>query len=208
MLKRIAAFMVLLTMVFAFQSNVWAAAVHAEDTVAPSAEEVIRLSENPQMVLLNDNLPVAAATGFGGMKIESWFWILSVIPGLGQFMMGDMWRGILFFIAPILLSVVWSIIAGILVAGAISGGAAGVTGFAAIAPTIGLIVYLASLGLWIWNLVDAYFMNQTKMASIEDQQKMAAELEQKLIAMIKFTEENQVVALDGGFGLNHRVAAF
>ncbi|MBT9548856.1 MAG: hypothetical protein IV090_26790 [Candidatus Sericytochromatia bacterium] len=208
MLKRIAAFMVLLTMVFAFQSNVWAAAVHAEDTVAPSAEEVIRLSENPQMALLNDNLPVAAATGFGGMKIESWFWILSVIPGLGQFMMGDMWRGILFFIAPILLSVVWSIIAGILVAGAISGGAAGVTGFAAIAPTIGLIVYLASLGLWIWNLVDAYFMNQTKMASIEDQQKMAAELEQKLIAMIKFTEENQVVALDGGFGLNHRVAAF
>ena len=200
MLKRIAAFMVLLTMVFAFQSNVWAAAVHAEDTVAPSAEEVIRLSENPQMALLNDNLPVAAATGFGGMKIESWFWILSVIPGLGQFMMGDMWRGILFFIAPILLSVVWSIIAGILVAGAISGGAAGVTGFAAIAPTIGLIVYLASLGLWIWNLVDAYFMNQTKMASIEDQQKMAAELEQKLIAMIKFTEENQVVALDGGFG--------
>ena len=188
MLKRIAAFMVLLTMVFAFQSNVWAAAVHAEDTVAPSAEEVIRLSENPQMALLNDNLPVAAATGFGGMKIESWFWILSVIPGLGQFMMGDMWRGILFFIAPILLSVVWSIIAGILVAGAISGGAAGVTGFAAIAPTIGLIVYLASLGLWIWNLVDAYFMNQTKMASIEDQQKMAAELEQKLIAMIKFTE--------------------
>ena len=208
MLKRIAAFMVLLTMVFAFQSNVWAAAVHAEDTVAPSTEEVIRLSENPQMALLNDNLPVAAATGFGGMKIESWFWILSVIPGLGQFMMGDMWRGILFFIAPILLSVVWSIIAGILVAGAISGGAAGVTGFAAIAPTIGLIVYLASLGLWIWNLVDAYFMNQTKMASIEDQQKMAAELEQKLIAMIKFTEENQVVALDGGFGLNHRVAAF
>ncbi len=208
MLKRIAAFMVLLTMVFAFQSNVWAAAVHAEDTVAPSAEEVIRLSENPQMALLNDNLPVAAATGFGGMKIESWFWILSVIPGLGQFMMGDMWRGILFFIAPILLSVVWSIIAGILVAGAISGGAAGVTGFAAIAPTIGLIVYLASLGIWIWNLVDAYFMNQTKMASIEDQQKMAAELEQKLIAMIKFTEENQVVALDGGFGLNHRVAAF
>jgi hypothetical protein len=208
MLKRIAAFMVLLTMVFAFQSNVWAAAVHAEDTVAPSTEEVIRLSENPQMALLNDNLPVAAATGFGGMKIESWFWILSVIPGLGQFMMGDMWRGILFFIAPILLSVVWSIIAGILVAGAISGGAAGVTGFAALAPTISLIVYLASLGLWIWNLVDAYFMNQTKMASIEDQQKMAAELEQKLIAMIKFTEENQVVALDGGFGLNHRVAAF
>lgn len=208
MLKRIAAFMVLLTMVFAFQSNVWAAAVHAEDTVAVSTEEVIRLSENPQMALLNDNISVAAATGFGGMKIESWFWILSVIPGLGQFMMGDMWRGILFFIAPILLSVVWSIIAGILVAGAISGGAAGVTGFAAIAPTIGLIVYLASLGLWIWNLVDAYFMNQTKMASIEDQQKMAAELEQKLIAMIKFTEENQVVSLDGGLGLNHRVAAF
>jgi hypothetical protein len=210
MLKRIAAFMVLLTMVFAFQSNVWAAAVHAEDTVAPSTEEVIRLSENPQMALLNDNLPVAAATGFGGMKIESWFWILSIpIAGLGQFLMGDMMKGLLFFFAPVLIGIAWSVIAGILVAGSVaSGNAAGALGAAGMVGTISLVVYAAILGIWIWNVVDAYFMNQTKMASIEDQQKMAAELEQKLIAMIKFTEENQVVALDGGFGLNHRVAAF
>jgi len=46
------------------------------------------------------------------------------------------------------------------------------------------------------------------MASIEDQQKMAAELEQKLTAMVKFAEENQLVAYQGGMGLNHRVAAF
>ncbi len=208
MLKRIAAFMVLLTMVFAFQSNVWAAAVHAEDTVAPSAEEVIRLSENPQMALLNDNLPVAAATGFGGMKIESWFWILSIpVAGLGQFLMGDMMKGLLFFFAPVLIGIAWSVIAGILVAGSLTN-PAGAVGAAGMVGTISLVVYAAILGIWIWNVVDAYFMNQTKMASIEDQQKMAAELEQKLIAMIKFTEENQVVALDGGFGLNHRVAAF
>jgi hypothetical protein len=211
MLKRIAAFMVLLTMVFAFQSNVWAAAVHAEDSVAPSAEEVIRLTENPQLALLTDNLPVTAATGFSGMKIESWFWLLSIpIAGLGQFLMGDMWRGILFFLAPVIIGIAWSVIAGILVAGSIAtGNAAGAVGAAGLVGTLSLVVYAAILGIWIWNVVDAYFMNQTKMASIEDQQKFAAEMEQKLVAMIKFADENQIVASNfGGLGVNHRLAAF
>lgn len=209
MLKRIAAFMVLLTMVFAFQSNVWAAAVHAEDTVNPSAEEVIRLAENPQMALLNDNFQMAAATGFGGMKIESWFWILSIpVAGLGQFLMGDMVRGLLFFFAPVLLGAAAAILVPILVGGAAATG--NVAGAAGMASIIGMVIYAAVLGIWIWNVVDAYFMNQSKlgMASLEDQQKMAAELEKKLSALLKFAEENQLVAYESGLGLNHRVAAF
>lgn len=94
MLKRFAAFMIVLTMVFAFQSSVWAAAVNADDTMAPQQTEVIALAENPQLAALNDDLQLLNATGFGGMKIEPWFWVLSIpIAGLGQFMMGDVVRG-------------------------------------------------------------------------------------------------------------------
>lgn len=209
MLKRIAAFMVLLTMVFAFQSNVWAAAIHAQDTVVASAEEVIRLAENPQMALLNDHFSIAAATGFGGMKIEPWFWVLSIpVAGLGQFLMGDMVRGLLFFFAPVLLGVAAGVLVPILVGGAAATG--NLAGAAGMAGIISMVIYAAVLGIWIWNVVDAYFMNQSKlgMASLEEQQKMAAELEHKLTAMVKFVEENQLVAYESGVALKHRMAAF
>jgi hypothetical protein len=212
MLKRLAAFMVLLTMVFAFQSNVWAAAVHAQDTATPVAEEVFRLSENPQLALLTEQMPLAAATGFNGMKIESWFWVLSIpVAGLGQFLMGDMMKGLLFFFAPILLSVAAGILVPILMGASLTTGNPGaVAGAAGLAGTIGLIVWAGVLGIWIWNVLDAYFMNQSKMgmASLEEQEKMAAELERKLTALARFAQENQLVAYQDGLGLNHRLAAF
>ena len=97
MLKRISAVMVMLTVVFAFQSSVWAAAIHASD-MAPQHTDVIKLAENPQLAAINQDVQLLNATGFGGMKIEPWFWALSiVIPGLGQFLMGDIVKGLLFF---------------------------------------------------------------------------------------------------------------
>jgi hypothetical protein len=85
MLKRIAAFFVLLTMMFAFQGNVWAAAANAGDAMAGQQTEVIALAENPQLAALNEDIQLLGATGFGGMKIEPWFWVLSIpIAGLGS----------------------------------------------------------------------------------------------------------------------------
>lgn len=198
MLKRIAAFMVLLTMVFAFQGNVWAAAAHAEDTMAQQQTEVIALAENPQLAALNQDVQLLGATGFGGIKIEPWFWVLSIIPGLGQFMMGDVVRGILFFLGGAIVSVVWTILS--LTIG---------TAIPQVWGVLSLLLPLVLLGVWIWNLVDAYFMNKAKtgMSSIDPMEK-AAEMRDQLTRVAEFMQKNQVVATEGGLGVNSQLATF
>ena len=203
MLKRIAAVMVMLTMVFAFQSSVWAAAIHADD-MAPQQTDVIKLAENPQLAAINQDIQLLNATGFGGMKIEPWFWALSiVIPGLGQFLMGDVVKGLLFFFGPTLLVIAGGIIGPILIGGAAAtGNAAALAGTAGI---VGLVLSLGALAIYIWNVVDAYFMNQSHsgMSSI-DSEKMATDIQK----MVKTLQKNQVVAMGNGAGLSHQLATF
>jgi len=203
MLKRIAAVMVMLTMVFAFQSSVWAAAIHADD-MAPQQTDVIKLAENPQLAAINQDIQLLNATGFGGMKIEPWFWALSiVIPGLGQFLMGDVVKGLLFFFGPTILAIAGPIIGGILVSGAVAtGNGAAAAGTAGI---VSLVLTLGALALYIWNVVDAYFMNQSHsgMSSI-DSEKLAADIQK----MAETLQKNQIVAMGSGAGLSHQLATF
>jgi hypothetical protein len=208
MLKRIAAFMVLLTMVFAFQGNVWAAAVNAEDTMATQQAEVISLAENPQMAALNEDIQLLGATGFGGMEIKPWFWALSiVIPGLGQFLMGDIVRGLLFFFAPTIIAIAAGVIGPILIGGAAAtGNAAAAAGTAGI---VGLVLTIGALAVYIWNIVDAYFMNQEKvgMSSIDPMEK-AAELHEQVAKVAEVLQKNQIVASQNGLGINSQLATF
>lgn len=203
MLKRFAAFMMVMTMVFAFQSSVWAAAVNAADTMTPQQSEIIALAENPQLASLNEDLQLLNATGFGGMKIEPWFWALSiVIPGLGQFLMGDVVKGLIFFFAPTVIGVASAVLGGVLATAAVSGGLGAVAGVVGlIGPILGLLI----LGVYIWNVVDAYFMNQASMgmASI-DTEKIAADIKR----ITEFAQKNQIVAYNGGAGLQHQLATF
>ncbi len=200
MLKRIAAFMVLLTMVFAFQGNVWAAAVNAEDTMAQQSE-VIALAENPQLAALNEDIQLLGATGFGGMKIEPWFWILSIpVAGLGQFLMGDVVRGLMFFLAPTIIAIALTVLTPLMLTNTAMVGVWGI---------VGLVVPLLILGLWVWNVVDAYMMNQSKvgMSSIDEMEKMA-QLREEMTKIASFMEKNQLVAYQGGAGINSQLATF
>ncbi|MBF2053505.1 MAG: hypothetical protein IGS03_08580 [Candidatus Sericytochromatia bacterium] len=204
MFKRIAGFMVVLSMVFAFQASAWAAAVNAQDTTVLQQSEVIALAENPQLAALNSDLQLLGATGFGGMKIEPWFWALSiVVPGLGQFLMGDMVKGLLFFFGPTLVGIAASVVTGVLVSMFASN-----PGIVGILPLIGTILGLLALAVYVWNVVDAYFMNQEKtgMASIEslDMEKLSQDIQR----IAEFAQKNQIVALEGGAALNHQVATF
>ena len=200
MLKRIAGFMVMLSMIFAFQGNVWAAVANAETNLPAQQTEIIALAENPQMAALNEDLQLLGATGFGGIKIEPWFWILSIIPGLGQFLMGDVVRGVLFFLAPTILTIAYVALGTIFATNTATAGIWGI---------VGLLLPLISLGIWIWNLVDAYFMNQAKvgMSSIDPMQQ-AAEMHEKLAAAIEVMKKNQIVSLEGGIGVNSQLATF
>lgn len=204
MFKRIAGFMVVLSMVFAFQASAWAAAANAQDTTMIQQSEVIALAENPQLAALNSDLQLLGATGFGGMKIEPWFWALSiVVPGLGQFLMGDMVKGLLFFFGPTLVGIAASVVTGVLVSMFASN-----PSIVGILPLIGTILGLLALAVYVWNVVDAYFMNQEKtgMASIEslDMEKLSQEIQR----IAEFAQKNQIVALEGGAALNHQVATF
>lgn len=196
MLKRIASIMLTLAMVFGIQSAVFAATDYVEAT-STTQSEVIRLAENPQLAALNEDLQLLNATGFGGMKIEPWFWLLSiVVPGLGQFLMGDMVKGIIFFLAGTIIGVV-SALAGTLLVSLGLGAAAGI---------IGIILPLVFLGVYLWNIYDAYMMNQktSGMSSI-DTEKVAANLQK----IAEFAQKNQLVAsANNGIAVNHQLATF
>lgn len=196
MLKRIAAIMLTLAMVFGIQSAVFAATDYVEAT-STQQSEVIRLAENPQLAALNEDLQLLNATGFGGMKIEPWFWLLSIIvPGLGQFLMGDMVKGIMFFLAGTIIGVI-SAASAVILAG---------LGLGAVAGIIGIILPLVFLGVYLWNVYDAYMMSgQTMGMSSIDTEKVASDV--KKIA--EFVQKNQLVAsANNGIGVDHMVAAF
>jgi TM2 domain-containing membrane protein YozV len=196
MLKRIAAIMLTLAMVFGIQSAVFAATDYVEAT-STQQSEVIRLAENPQLAALNEDLQLLNATGFGGMKIEPWFWLLSiVIPGLGQFLMGDTVKGIMFFLANTIIGILYTASAVILTS----------LGLGAVAGVVGIILPLILLGVYLWNIYDAYMMSgQTMGMSSIDTEKVAADIQK----IAEFAQKNQLVAsANNGIGVDHMVAAF
>lgn len=197
MLKRIAAIMLTLAMVFGIQSAVFAATDYVEATNTAQQSEVIRLAENPQLAALNEDLQLLNATGFGGMKIEPWFWLLSiVVPGLGQFLMGDMVKGIIFFLSGTIIGVLSALAGTLLVS----------LGLGAVAGVIGIVLPLVFLGVYLWNIYDAYMMNQKAVGmSAIDTEKLAADIQK----IAEFAQKNQLVAYDfNGLGVHHQLATF
>lgn len=101
MLQKLIGFMVMLTVLFCFQSQVWAAAVNAE-TDFQDQQIVLTLEEKEslQALLGPTNLEIFARQGFAGLELQSWFWAFSIfIPGLAQFLANDIIKGVLFFLA-------------------------------------------------------------------------------------------------------------
>lgn len=224
MFKKVLSFMVFLTMMFATQTNVWAAAIHTQDQLAVQ-DEIIQVA-NPQMDLLKATEPfqMAAAKGIGGMDIQPWFWALSiVVSGLGQFLMGDILKGILFFLAPVILFIVLGIVGSVIASAAIAsaataaatGNLSGLTGAAGAAAggagIFTIVGYVIIIGIYAWNVIDAFFMNQDKMksASLEDQMKAAQELQDKLQGMMALADKAQLITYEhGASALNYRLSNF
>ncbi len=196
MLKRIAAIMLTIAMVFGVQSAVFAATDYVEATTTAQTE-VIRLAENPQLAAINEDLQLLNATGFGGMKIEPWFWLLSiVVPGLGQFLMGDMVKGIIFFLSGTIIGILTTLAAAILTP----------LGLGAVVGVLGIVLPLIFLGVYLWNIYDAYMMNQSAVGmSAIDTEKIAADIQK----IAEFAKKNQLVAYqNNGMGVSHQLAAF
>ena len=150
-----------LTMIFVYQGCAFAADTPPQFFQVASQGEVIRLAENPQLSRLNTGLQFEA-TGLGGVTVEPWFWLLStVVPGLGQVLMGEVGKGVLFFLGTALVWLVSAFLAiGATFLISMFGGSeqdeAAVTGIA-------LFSLLSALAMYGWNIVDAYWTHQELM---------------------------------------------
>jgi hypothetical protein len=193
---------------------------------AQTQSETIALSANPWLAELNQTEPVAPL-GLGGIQIQPWMWLLSVpVSGLGQLVMGDPIRGLLFFlVSPLFLWLIFYPLPGLF--SQLNGGfrpaiQSGNFSTQAFAPTFGIEILLGALaviGVWIWNIVDAIQMNERLLSASSKQaeeinpeemnpEEMKQELQAKLDAFMTLAENNQLQMGATGPYLNHRLLYF
>lgn len=172
MIKRFLTVLVAFVTVFLYQSQTWAAVDSAEQM-----RDTITIERN--MVLTSDDAPaMIAAKRMGSGGTESMIWIASIfVTGLGQILMGDLWRGLKFTLVVVGAWLV-SAILGVLAATLAATGGVFLLG---IIPVIGLLVGLVVLGVHIWNIIDAYNMSQEMSGmSKVDSEKLAEAIETAL----------------------------
>jgi hypothetical protein len=182
--------------IMAVHSPAWALAVNTTPVApveyrmldgSPMTAEQVAVAKDlgispEQMAAVQEMVAQANAGNKPMIKVESWTWVLSIVPGLGQFLMGDMTRGIIIFLIAAIVPPVLGMVIGAL--GFITGGLAWV-----VAPIIGI----AALVFWLWNLWDAYSMNQRMLGKS---------------AEIQITPELRAKRKDGDVALNYTFGRF
>ncbi len=165
----------------------------------PSSVMTISLAENPQLQAFNPDLQLYTATGIGGLEIQSWFWVMSILlPGVGQILMDDYIRGGIILLSVIAIGAAWGGLT-ILLA----------TNQPTLWGLVNVILPLAILGIWIWNIADAYHLNRDKLQSAAiDPIQQAEELQLRLSRLMAFMQQNQLIAHEGGLGLRSQIASF
>lgn len=178
MLKRFLVSLLAFVTVFVYNSSSWAAAEKAEKVA-----QVVQLQQE-KFALASDEAPFQIAARKSMGMDNNMIWIASIfITGLGQILMGDLWRGLKFLLIEVGLFVAGAIV-GVVIglifsAGAVAtGNVAGALGAASIAGIIGLLFLVAEIAVHVWNIIDAYGMSQetSGMSSI-DSAKFAEELQ-------------------------------
>ena len=190
MIKRILVTLIAFVTVFMTQSQVWAAANNAEKTT-----QAINVAIDKSTFLVADDAPAMIAKRMGDGGGNSMMWIASIfITGLGQILMGDLWRGLKFIFMVVgvyAVSIILGVIASASIAGAAtSGNLAGATGLAGILGIVGLVLSIGALAVHIWNIIDAYNMSQEQagmsklneqdMAKLEKDMKVAMEVANRI----------------------------
>jgi len=192
MAKRLLVTLVAFVTVFFMQAQVWAAANQAEKAVQTESYTV-----GPSVFYGEDAQAPYQVAGrkMGSGGTDSMIWLTSIlIPGLGQFLMGDLWRGLKFFLIIVGIQVVTAILTTVIGVTAINNPGNILAG-AGMASLLALIGGLAALGVHIWNIIDAYGMSQ-EMGGVS---KLEAEEIAKLNNEMKeFIAMAQKVNVSGG----------
>lgn len=196
MLKKFLVVVVAMLTVFLGQSQSWAAVANAD-----KVNQAITIQNN---MLVADEAPaMLAAKRMGGGGAESMMWIASIfVSGLGQILMGDLWRGLKFTLFVFGVPIVWGILAGIL------GVALATTGNVAIVGILGIVsmvVYLGVLAIHVWNIIDAYNMSQENAGMSKVSKEDLAKLEMDLKNAMDMAKRFEVSA---NGGMNFKALAF
>ncbi|MBC7475228.1 MAG: hypothetical protein H7263_13120 [Candidatus Sericytochromatia bacterium] len=187
MIKRLLVTLVAFVTVFLTQSQAWAA-VNNADKIA----ETINVSIDKSTFLASDEAPAVIskrmAMGDGGAS--SYVWLASIfIAGLGQILMGDLWRGLKFTIIVYGLGIIWSVIAGVLIGGAATSGNYGLV---STISYVGYAVYLVIIAAYIYNIIDSYNMSQETAGMSKLNSQELAKLERDLRATVDFVQSTKV----------------
>lgn len=151
MLKRFLISILAFVTVFMYQSQSWAA---TEQTARVA--EVVQI-EHEQAALVADAAPYQMAKRMTSADMSNMMWIASIfIPGLGQILMGDLWRGLKYTLLVIGTQVVGSVVIGVIATMLTASGNFAVLGMMG---TIGLVVSLVALVFYVLNIMDAYNMS-------------------------------------------------
>lgn len=169
MLKRFLISLLAFVTVFVYQSQTWAAVEHSEKIA-----QVVTL-EKQQFALASDEAPFQIAARKGGMD-NSMIWIASIfIAGLGQILMGDLWRGLKYTFLVYGIGIAGGIVTAIL--GTILTAAGGVS-LLFLLPIISLVIWVVALIFYVLNIMDAYSMSQEVAGmSKVDAEKLAKDLQ-------------------------------
>jgi hypothetical protein len=177
MIKKFIVVLVALVYLFLNQSQVWAAAQSEE-----KLEGIILIDKST--FFAKEISPDLISKGIFTNETNSGLWVASIfITGLGQMLMGDIWRGAGFLINELLIFVV-----PYAVASALFGHSFYETfAFSLYAFPQLVAVLLLCMGIvYIWNIIDAYIMSQENLTLNKYDDNKLRKMEEQLNVKIEF----------------------
>ena len=181
--------------VFFSQSQVWASSENLKiqtefNNIQIDKSIFLSLDESPAIIAKRDS------QGNNSIWIASIFFV-----GLGQILMGDLWRGLKFTLLVYGIGIIGTVLEAV-----VTGTSAGTSAGFRLASIIGLVGYIVAIVFYVFNIIDAYKMSQEQVgvSKLNDEQEMA-KMEKELKTAIELI--NSVKVSDSG-AVSVRALAF
>ena len=181
--------------VFFSQSQVWASSENLKiqtefNNIQIDKSIFLSLDESPAIIAKRDS------QGNNSIWIASIFFV-----GLGQILMGDLWRGLKFTLLVYGIGIIGTVLEAV-----VTGTSAGTSAGFRLASIIGLVGYIVAIVFYVFNIIDAYSMSQEQagVSKLNNDQEMA-KMEKDLKTVMDFA--NSVKVSDSG-AVSVRALAF
>lgn len=183
MIRKFIVVLVVFINVFLTQSQVWGVVKDADKIQnVISADNFSFFSKDTPAAILSNN--IVASENNSGMWIASIF-----ITGLGQILMGEIWRGLKFLLIDFLIFIVPYTIFSIMFG---TGFLQTLLNITYTAPYILVLMIAGMIAVYVWNLFDAYNMSQEINSTRQSKEKQLKKLEDQLISSIEIIKRIKI----------------